>query len=90
MKDMFKEMVKEMTSTNREKSYGNQMKKNSDDIFNEEKKEDKEMDILSSDEDADLYSDQETSNGRRSLRAHKKKTSSKRKKTSDRRSKRFK
>ena len=48
------------------------------------------MEILLSEEDMDLYIDQETTPGRRSLIAHKIKNSSKRKKTSARRSKRAK
>ena len=73
MKDMFKEMIKEMTTTTNENEYDKQIERNNHDISYEEERDDEELDILSFDEDTDLYIDQETINGRSSLRAHKKK-----------------
>ena len=91
MKDMFKEMMKEVTTTNINNELNQQTARNNDDISYEEEQEDEEMDILSSDEDTDLYTDQETTRTERSSqRAQKKKMSSKRKKSSSRRSKRSK
>ena len=84
MKDILKEMIKETTRTTKENEYDKQIERNNDDILYEEEKYNEEMDILSSDEDTGLYTDQEKINGRSSLRAHKKKISSKRKKTSSR------
>ena len=91
MKDMFKEMVKEMTSPSNEiPSSVNEGERKKDDTSDEEEKDDEEMEIISSDEDSDLYTAQVTTPGRSSLRVHKKKISSKRRKTSARRSKRSK
>ena len=91
MKDMFKEMVKETTSpSNETPSSINKEKRKRDDTSDEEEKGDEELEIISSDEDSDLYTAQVTTPDRSSLRAHKKKISSKRRKTSARRSKRAK
>ena len=79
MKDMFKEMVKEISLPSNETA-----------TPDEEEKDDEEMEISSSDEDSELSTEQETSPDEPSLRAHKKKNSSKRKKSSARRSKRAK
>ena len=74
MKDMFKEMIKEMTTTTKENEYEKQIERNNDDISYEKEQEDEEMDILSSDEDTNLYTDQDTTkNVRSSQTAHKKK-----------------
>ena len=91
IKGMFKEMVKEMTSSSNEiLSSVNNTERNSDDISYKDEKYDEEMEIVSSDEDSDLYTEQVTTPDRISLSAHKKNISSKRKKTSTRRSKRAK
>ena len=58
MKDMFKEMMTEMTTTNNNNENNKQTTCDNDDISYEEELEDEEMDILSSDEDTDLYTDQ--------------------------------
>ena len=88
---MFKEMVKEMTSSSNEIPLSvNNEERNSDEISDEEEKDDEEMEISSSDEDLDLYTEHVTTPDRISLRAHKKNISSKRKKPLARRSKRAK
>lgn len=82
-------MVKEINSPGREiPSYVTNAERNSDDISYEEEKDDKDMEMQSSKEDMNLYTDQEITSGRNNLSAYKKNTSSKIKKTSDRRSKR--
>ena len=91
IKGMFKEMVKEMTSSSNEiPSSVNNTERNSDDISYKGEKGDEEMEIISSDEDSDLYTEQVTTPDRISVSAHKKNISCKRKKTSARRSKRAK
>ena len=86
MKGMFKEMVKEMTSSSNEiPSTVNNVERNSDDISYENEKDDEEMEIISSDEELVLYTDQVTTLDRISLSAHKKKISSKGKNNSTRR-----
>ena len=57
MKDMFKVMMTEMTTTNTNNENNEQTTCDNDDISYEEEQEDEEMDILSSDEDTDLYTD---------------------------------
>ena len=93
MKDMFKEMMTEMTTTNTNNENNEHTTRDNDDISYEEEQEDEEMDILSSDEDTDLYTDQEPTkmeNEKSIQRTQKNKMSSKRKKSSSRRSKRSK
>ena len=90
MKDMFKEIIKEMTTTTKDNEYDNQIERNNDNISYEEEIDDADIEILSSDDDTDPYTDQKPTNERSSLRAHKNMTSSKRKKISSRRSKRSK
>ena len=77
MKGMFKAMVKEMTSSSNEiPSTVNNVERNSDDISYEDEKDDEEIEIISSDEELVLYTEQVTTPDRSSLRAHKKKISS--------------
>ena len=55
MKDMFKEIVKEMTSSSSDiPSSVTKAERNSDDVYYEDEKDDKEMEIISLDEDSDL------------------------------------
>ena len=91
MKVMFTKMVKEMISLRRENpsSFTNE-EQNSNDISYEEEQDDEDMESLSSEEDIDLYTDQETTPGRSSLITYKKNNHSKRQNTSARRSKRAK
>ena len=91
MKGMFKEMVKEITSSsNKIPSSVNNEEQNNHYISDKKEKYDEEMEISSSDEDSDLYTEQVTTPDRISLRAHKKNGSYKRKKISARQSKRAK
>jgi len=77
IKDMFKGMVKEMTSPrNTTPSSVNKDERKRDDTSDEEEKDEEEMEISSSDEDSDLYTEQVTTPDRSILRAHKKKISS--------------
>ena len=73
MKDMFKEIVKEMTSSSSDiPSSVTKAERNSDDIYYEDEKDDKVMEIISLDEDFDLYTEQVTVPERISLSAQKK------------------
>ena len=58
MKDMFKEMMKEMTSpSNKTPSSINKEERKRDDTSDEEEKDNEEIEISSSDEDSDLYTE---------------------------------